>query len=229
MGRKLLTGFQADQYGPKRIRHYQLENHDGYLRDDSFWLVWDKTGTRYKFGPGPYYPDFKTCGVEMLRRWQWPLVRVRNIFGQELRYEYEYEKKVSVGHCKGYQSYHSTAVYPVAIYYPHDRYRVIFNRIPRTDYDGKWETYKSFRVLFKRSLLSDIRIEHDADGDGTFEGLIRKYVFTYASDPEDLVFPNVEWNKGGKTPTLIQVQEFGLGGSEALPPCIFEYGATGFS
>ncbi|MEJ2552393.1 MAG: SpvB/TcaC N-terminal domain-containing protein, partial [Anaerolineales bacterium] len=216
--------YQTADHSFMRIRHYPIEGSAGYPIDNSFWLVWDKTGTRYYFGPGPYYPDFTTCGVEMLRRWQWPLFTVRNVHGQEIHYEYEYEQKVSVGHCSGYQSYHTVAVYPSAIYYPHSRYRVVFTRIPRTDFEGKWRDYKSYRILFKRSLLSEIRIEHDADGDEIYEELIRKYVFTYASDAEDLIFPNVEWDQGGDTPTLIQVQEFGIGGTEALPAYTFEYG-----
>jgi RHS repeat-associated protein len=207
----------------RRIRHYAAKRHNGYWEDVSYWRVWDKTGATYIFNPGAYYPDFKTCGVDMLRRWQWPLARVINKFGQELSYEYAHEFKPTEGTC-GYRSYHTTAAYPSVITYPHNRYRVVFERTGRQDYVSQWEDWLSFRVLFKRSLLSEIRVEHDADGDEYFEQIIRKYVFTYESDPTKHIFPNVVWPKGGRTPTLIEVEEFGLNGSESLPPTRFIYG-----
>ncbi len=215
--------YQTAEHSFMRIRHYQLiDEPPGYDYDISYWLVWDKTGTLYQFDPGPLYPDFDTCGVELIRVWQWPLAKVTNSFGQELNYEYETEDKTTEGSC-GYRAYTDVAVYPSAIYYPHERYRIVFNRTSRMDYDIRWAGYESYRILFMRSLLNDISIEHDVDGYGNFE-VIRKYIFTYASEPEDLIFPNVDWYMEGDTPTLIQVQDYGLGGTEALPPTTFEYG-----
>ena len=51
--------------------------------------------------------------------------------------------------------------------------------------------------------------------------LIRRYVFTY--DSNSPIFPNLTWSAGGKTPALMQVQEFGWDGS-SLPPVSFTYG-----
>ncbi|HKZ55072.1 MAG TPA: SpvB/TcaC N-terminal domain-containing protein, partial [Anaerolineales bacterium] len=210
-----------------RVRRYPAVGRLGYASEDDVWIAWDKGGTQYRFDPGPYYPDYRNCGVEMLRRWQWPLAQVTDRFGQSIRYEYATETKVTKK-CEGPltqvdQSYHAVAVYPAVIRYPHNRYRAVFVRTARTDYDPAWLDQQSF-TLYQRSLLSEVRVEQDADGDGTFEQLIRKVVLRYATDPSKMIFPNVVWPTGGRTPTLVEVQEYGLGGAAGLPPTRFVYG-----
>jgi RHS repeat-associated protein len=205
-----------------RIRYYPEVGYGGYALDISHWEIWDGEGNHYLFNPGPSYPDYKDYRIDLLRRWQWPLTRVTNRFGQSLTYSYETEYKVTRRCTDCDQAYHQAAVYPSTITYSNNRYRIRFVRTARDDYENKWVDSKTSFVLFQRSLLSELLVEHDGDGDGTFEEIIRKYVFTYETDPEKLVFPNVSWSAGGKTPTLARVQEFGLN-SESLPPTTFEY------
>jgi RHS repeat-associated protein len=209
-----------------RIRRYRSMVLSGYWQDTSYWLVWDKSGNKYTFSPGPYYPEYPGCFAPTLQRWQWPITSVRNAFGQELTYGYAYEDKISRNNCDSqYQSYHNVAVYPVEIRYPNGRYRIAFVRAAdRTDHDPSWGVDYQAYTLFQRSRLTEVRVEHDANGDGTFEQLIRRYVFTYEDDPGNRVFPNVAWPAGGRTLTLAQVQEFGLDDAASLPSMTFTYG-----
>src|SRR3989304_5900499 len=157
----------------------------------------------------------------MLRRGQWPLARITNRFGQSVTYEYATEtkatKKCDLPPVRADPSYHAVAIYPARIVYPHGRYRVTFVRTGRTDYDPAWEDQGSF-TLYQRSLLSEVRVEHDADGDGAFEQLIGKYALRYETDPAKAIFPNVVWPTGGRTPTLVEGEGDGVNGRPGLPP-----------
>jgi len=77
-----------------------------------------------------------------------------------------------------------------------------------------------------------VRLEHDADLNGSFEQVVRKYVFSYNASDEGIIFPGYDWPEKdenpetitiGKTLTLKQVQEFGLNGA-SLPATSFTYG-----
>ncbi len=72
--------------------------------------------------------------------------------------------------------------------------------------------------------LDKILVEHDADGNGTYEQVIRTYDLTYATSEADRIFPKITWTQGGTTPTLVKIQEYGLGSSTSLPPVTFTYG-----
>lgn len=165
-----------------RIREYVSTGPMGYLGETSYWLVWDNVGNQYRFDPGAYYPDYNSCWIQMLRRWEWPLSRVTNSFGQSITYAYDTEVKVT-NKCDSHpteqadQSYHTIAAYPLSITYPHNRYRVRFLRTSRSDIDPAWEDINS-RVLFQRTLLSEVVVDHDSDGNGSFEQVVRRYVFT---------------------------------------------------
>ncbi len=111
-----------------RIRYYPEVQYSAYAPDISHWEIWDGEGNHYTFSPGPYYPDYKNCSIEFLRRWQWPLTKVTNRFGQSLVFDYAYENKVT-RRCidQGSQSYHHTAVYPSTIIYPNgDDHRELY-------------------------------------------------------------------------------------------------------
>ncbi|MDX1411896.1 MAG: hypothetical protein R3351_07035, partial [Nitrospirales bacterium] len=91
-----------------------------------------------------------------------------------------------------------------------------------TTIDPSWDSLSS-RVLYKQSLLSNIEIRHDEDGTGgTYETVVRKYVFDY--DLDGAIFPSVTWpTNDGMTPALVEIEEFGLGGTSSLPPTTFSY------
>ncbi|NWF65696.1 MAG: RHS repeat protein, partial [Chloroflexi bacterium] len=77
---------------------------------------------------------------------------------------------------------------------------------------------------FQRSRLSQIYVEQDADGDGTFETVIRRYVFAYGDGSSNNIFPGFTYTAGGKMTTLQSVTQYGLGGTTALPSTTFTYG-----
>jgi YD repeat-containing protein len=224
------------------------EGDNGYYRtaDETFWriqynstvdswTVWDKTGTIYTFGDSPSsteddraaYPVYQAvpggCDFDGYRTWHWPLVEVKNLHNKSLKYTYTVEKKTTVYQdCSNNNQLTGVAVYPRSIIYPHSRYRILFNTTSgRIDYDRVWDN-QDFVAFYRTSRLSEIRIEQDADGNGSYEQLVRKYTFTYAGSGH--VFPNYTWTAGGKTLTLLKVQESGYGGTSNLPETSFTYG-----
>jgi RHS repeat-associated protein len=215
-----------------RIRRYHSHgNVGGYTGDTSYWVAWDKSGNQYYFGYSggsgqtnnpnghAWYPVFPAaCGSPFMQTWQFALTKARNIYGKEISYTYQTEGAVKS--CNYDQASMAVAIYPSEIRYPHSRYRVVFATInDRKDYDTAWLN-NTTKVLFQRARLSEIRIEHDADQNGYFEQLIRKYVLTYT---DGLIYPNLVWPASGKTPTLTKVQEYGLGGTNSLPATTFAY------
>ncbi|MBV6396396.1 MAG: hypothetical protein HFACDABA_01994 [Anaerolineales bacterium] len=194
------------------------------------WIVWDKGGTKYTFGSvtsrfSADYDDESNCHLDQ-SAWRWSLSEVRNIYGQTMIYSYENETK-TFGGC-GINLNHPTYKYPKAITYSGGRYRVYFDRLEanesnhRTDLKSIWTAPTSYQS-FQQSLLEAIRVEQDADGNGTFETLIRKYQFTYCQSESCSIFPKLIWGEGGRTPTLVSVQEFGLNGTNSLPAYTFNY------
>jgi RHS repeat-associated protein len=198
-------------------------------QNDDSWTVWDKSGTKYTFGL--MTPQFSLayegdrCYVDQ-SPWRWSLSEVRNIYGQTMTYSYVNETKNFTA-CAGSQN-SFTYTYPQAITYAGGRYRVYFDRLEanetghRTDLKSIWFNVNSYQS-FQQSLLQAIRVEQDADGNGTFETLIRKYQFTYCNSSSCSIFPDLVWDQGGRTPTLLSVQEFGLNGSDSLPAYTFNY------
>ena len=206
-----------------RIRHYAARQD---ITDASYWVVWDKSGTQYFFEDRAHYPEYGSCWDDV-RTWKWSLTRVRNAFGQELIYRYTHEtQNKQRGGCENvHQGLATTlAVYPSEIVYPHGRYRVRFVGVSdRQDYDPAWADEYAL-VFYGRSRLAEVVVEQDGDGDGTFEQVVRRYALRYESDASRRVFPNVVWPGGGRTLTLVEVQEYGLGGTTSLPAMRFEYG-----
>ena len=196
------------------------------------WTVWDKTGTVYSFGDNPdtqpideraKFPYFSNCDYEGQRAWRWPLVEMKNVFGKAIKYTYvKEEKTVNYRSCGGAHDA-ETAIYPESIVYPNNRYRVWFSRTgSRTDWDNSWNDDDSL-AFYDTYRLNEIQVEYDDNGDGIF-GILRKYSFTYNSSSEGIIFPFYTWSHGGKTLTLKQVQEYGLGGTTSLPATTFTYG-----
>jgi|GEM_PF-1068994 len=218
------------------------------LSSPDSWVVWDKVGNTYYFeyrAIAKYFIGRKNndpkeyCGKLEAITYQWHLTRVRNIYGKELTYTYNKETKTykyddyaknssGVYSCRTVgETPTDTAVYPNTIIYPHGRYRVRFELADRNDYKLSWAT-NGAHESFMRKRLSNIYVEQDSDGNGSFETVIRRYAFVYAANNDpNLVWPGITWSAGGntgKTSTLIAVREYGLGGAQTLPEHTFTYG-----
>ncbi|OGO36165.1 MAG: hypothetical protein A2147_09995 [Chloroflexi bacterium RBG_16_57_8] len=227
-----------------------LPGEDGYYHteSESFWRIaydaeadtwaaWDKQGTEYRFEARAIYPEFTTgCQNEpTYRAWRWSLTAIRNRFGQELTYTYSMPNQNAWG-CDSGQGgrpanrQFSAAVYPATITFPHGRYKIIFMRDSnRYDYFDSWT--EGNRIQYVADRLTEIRVKQDADGDGGFETMMRRYVFTYEDPPSERIFPGVAWpynwngygydtENGDLTLTQIQVWK---GAGESLPPLTFGY------
>jgi len=182
------------------------------------WTVWDGEGTQYVFADRATYPLFDDlCDYGGQVPWRWSLTQVQNRFGQALTYDYE--KEVEWVHfCNRWQRV-DRAVYPRSIRYPHGRYRVFFERVAdRQDYQVRWAGAYSL-VLFGKSRLAAVRMEQDADGDGVFETVMREYRLQYAP-PAQALFPGRVWSAGGRTLTLVGVQQMGAHPAGAMGPTL---------
>jgi len=209
------------------------------------WKVWDKTGNIYFFETvsqlvyqnDPCIPQLEIGGAGSLP-YRWELTRVRNIFGQEIQYSYAKETKNVItedymehaGNCS-YQPHSSdTAVYPATITYANNRYRIYFERENRPDYVATWVTDAAHHG-FERTRLKAIYIQQDADGNGFLDptqsstDTVRKYTFTYETDPAKVIFPGYRYNGSptGLVSTLRNVREFGQHGIPGLPEHTFTY------
>jgi YD repeat-containing protein len=239
-----LNGVSSALYLDPATGRYRSANENFYKFEydvpNQTWTIWDKSGTQYIFSHLTnnfvWHPG--ECAYLQLP-WRWSLTTVRNTFGQEIEYTYAAETKdFAYFDCEGHPHIKTseTWVYPESIEYAqdnngHNRYRIFFDRIeetetlkyPRKDLKVSWSQPLTYEA-FQRSLLEAIRIEQDSNGDGTFETLIRKYKFTYCQAAACSIFPRLVWEKGGRTPTLISMQEFGVGGTQSLPANTFIYG-----
>jgi hypothetical protein len=214
--------------------HLSNENFWRFVRDGSneIWTAWDKDGSKYEFNYQTHYAKFKdkAHGCQKVEKtWRWDLTRITNIHSESIEFSYVNETKSFHNPYAGCSNQMTSdiSVYLDTITYPHDRYRIVFVREPRDDYHGAWDNGDS-RVLYMRSRLDEVRVEQDADGDQTLEQVVRKYDFTYASSQFDHIFPYYDWSEdaghGYYTTTLLGVQEYGLGGTSALPATTFVYG-----
>jgi RHS repeat-associated protein len=222
-----------------------LPGADGYWHttDESFWRIgydsgadtwkaWDRAGTEYRFEDRAVYPQCTLPNTETNRTWRWSLSSIRNTFGQAITFSYTKETKTVSSFC-GTTSYPmDVAVYPDKITYPNSRYRISFVRAAdRTDYLYGW-TIGPSRNQYQRSRLSQIRIEQDSDGNGSFDVLMRRYDLTYQESASNRVLSGVTWQYSCDATTcalsqgaltLVEVREFGLLGSASLPAMHFGY------
>lgn len=219
---------------------YHLENENfakiTYNAATDAWKVSDKQGNQYYFEESVGYTMYTECPdgsytVDEALTWRWMLTRSVNIYGKEITYTYFKEgSSHTTTNKQGCTVVHHlfNYVYPKTISYANGRYRVQFVRTERYDYKPQWLLLYASGVYktFQKSLLSAIRVEQDEDGDGTYETLIRKYAFTYCADSSCSIFPAYVWPslQNYRTPTLTAVREYGLGGTNSLPPYSFTYG-----
>jgi hypothetical protein len=91
----------------------------------------------------------------------------------------------------------------------------------RTDYDTAW--YDSlYYIQFEPWLLERIEVWQDPDGawQNGDDKLVRKYLLGYNNG---VIFPNLTWSAGGKTPGLASITEYGMNGTGSLPATTFTY------
>lgn len=218
------------------VYHLGDENFWKITYNGGSWVLKDKNGTTYTFGfvSSMSYAvgESDGCGNPSsvpIVDYRWELTSVTNIHGQQIQYDYLKETKNflwltgSPGSCVRHLRPTDTAVYPVAIRYANGRYRVRFGLESRYDYQSGWIP-DGVHFSFMRQRLSAIHVEQDADGNGIFETLIRKYDLEYLvnTDP-GIIWPGIVWTAGGKTSTLAYVRQFGSDGSTGLPAVSFEY------
>jgi len=206
-----------------------------YSGNPSWWEVKDKSGNTYsfKFVSKMLYNKGSVigCGAPDIQtqEYRWELTSIKNIFGKEIVYDYTKETKDFTWNyfndwCKTQSAPTDTAVYPKTIQYADGHYQIRFSLANRSDYTSGWETDWDHHS-FMRKRLSTIFVEQDLDGVGGYETLIRKYVFTYLPNNDaGIIWPGIEWSKGGQTLTLKTVQQFGLQGVSSLPSYTFTYG-----
>ena len=203
--------------------------------DPSSWELKDKNGNTYTFGfvstmvyntgsvQGCGSPDIHT------QEYRWELTSVKNIFDQEITYDYYKETKPFQwnyfnDYCKVKSMLTDTAVYPKTIRYANNRYQVRFERIARSDYKSTWLSDWNHHS-FMQQRLNAIYVEQKNEVTGNFDIIIRKYELRYLGNTNSgIIWPGYKWTAGGKTSTLASITQFGEGGSTALPGYTFTYG-----
>ncbi len=223
-----------------------------YYKSLDTWTVQDKSGNVYTFST-PVQTYIRKTDNQELNCWhkeityEWFLTSMKNISGKVLTYTYYNENKTInapkwVGSsCTITNSTPlTTATYPDTITYPDAHYRVRFVRQARTDYRYSWAADAAYHN-FQRSRLASIFVEQDENGDNAWN-VIRKYDFIYANDTPDgatgwtsiiggasdgatqaPLWSGLTWNRSGKTTTLLQVKQYGVGGAGELPTAVFSY------
>ncbi len=196
------------------------------------WTAWDKTGSVYTFSPIGYYPAHTVDGCYIQNTyWYWGLSSVKNIFGREVLYTYYTESRTAevIPYAVCHERYPMvTAVYPASAVYPDGRTRVIVDYQERHDFDYQMNYYFSPRFFYKKSVVEEIRVERDLDGNGSFETIMKKYTFGYESDQakrllSDFEYEYVQGTKEKGQPTLLSITEWGVGGTSHLPSVTFAY------
>ena len=211
-----------------------------YKSTPDTWIVYDKVGNVYSFEK-QIKSAYDDCTNNLhLTTYKWLLTSVKNIHGKELTYTYFDDTKdmrptlVDNGICvqwAGAPTSVITASYPQTITYPNNRYQVEFVTQARHDYRTAWANNTVTYNSFERKRLASILVRHDGDGNGSFETIVRKYAFGYASDTPSSwnatntpIWPGVDWTGNGYTNTLLSVQQYGVGGTGTpLPATTFRY------
>lgn len=177
------------------------------------FTAWTKDGTKYEFTDTTDNNYNQSCSTSNNYTWRWGLTKVTDVHGNTLNYTYEAETK------PGCQN--EIAVYPKFIYYGDPttaKYRIYFEREARTDYQVSWTSADS-RAFYGTWRLKSVHIQRKSSGWQD----IKRYDLSYAPNNSANIYPNFSFSAGGKTLTLVGVQEFGSDGS-ALPAVTFTYG-----
>lgn len=185
------------------------------------FTAWTKDGTKYEFEHITSVNLSQGCpppSAGTPTTWRWSLTKVTDVHGNTMSYAYNNEIKPNC--------LNEIAVYPTSItygygnQYANGKYRVNFVRdtVRRTDYQLSWASSTS-RTLYSTYRLKEVQIQQNVSGSWSN---IRRYVLSYAPNDSTNIYPNFNWSAGGKTLTLVGIQEFGSDGS-ALPAVRFFY------
>jgi RHS repeat-associated protein/CSLREA domain-containing protein len=171
------------------------------------YTAWTKDGTKYEFTESTDNNYNQACATINNHTWRWNLKKVTDVHGNTINYTYYTEFKPGC--------VNEVAVYPATITYGNGKYSIEFVREARTDYQTSWTTSAS-RTLYGTSRLKEVLIKHNG-------ATVKRYALSYAPNNSTNIYPNFNFSKGGKTLTLIGIQEFGSDGT-ALPAVTFTYG-----
>lgn len=171
------------------------------------YTAWTKDGTKYEFTESTDNNYNQACATINNHTWRWNLKKVTDVHGNTINYTYYTEFKPGC--------VNEVAVYPATITYGNGKYSVEFVREARTDYQTSWTTSNS-RTLYGTSRLKEVLIKHNG-------ATVKRYALTYAPNNATNIYPNFNFSAGGKTLTLVGVQEFD-GSGNALPAVTFTYG-----
>jgi hypothetical protein len=171
------------------------------------FTAWTKEGTKYEFTDTTDNNYNKACVVPPQTNnhtWRWGLTKVTDTNGNTIEYTYQAETKPGCAN--------EVAVYPKTITY--GNYQIEFIRENRTDYQTAWADSFS-RTLYGTKRLKEVLIKHNG-------AVTKRYAMSYAPNNATNILPNFEFSAGGKTLTLVGVQEFDAVGN-ALPAVTFTY------
>jgi hypothetical protein len=193
------------QYNTADNAFMKVESNDATYR----FTAWTKDGTKYEFADTTDNNYNQACATSNNHTWRWGLTSVTDVHGNTINYTYQAETKPGCAN--------EIAVYPTFITYGNGKYRIRFVREARTDYQTSWTT-TSARALYGTSRLKEVYIEHNTGSWVT----IKRYVLSYAPNNTTNIYPNFTFSAGGKSLTLVGVQEFDSSGN-ALPAVTFTY------
>jgi RHS repeat-associated protein len=187
----------------------KVESHDSNPNDpDSYsFIAWTKDGTRYDFKEtmdvrkGPINCNNLT--------WRWSLTKITDVHGNVINFTY-YSPDTKSDGCNS-----EIAVYPHTISY--SNYQIEFVLETRSDYQTSWNSPDSY-TLYGTRRLKEVLIKNNG-------AVVKKYALSYAPQNQATgnIYPNFSFSNGGRTLTLLGVQEFD-GSGNALPAVTFTYG-----
>jgi len=201
------------RYATRDINYYTIE----FDSSTGNWTVWDQAGTHYHFDDQAKTDKENSCLTTLtgttLITWRWSLSAATDKFGNTLIYSYY--KQPKSGSCVN-----QVAVYPDTISYPNGKYQIKFIRETRTDYQSAWEASDS-KTFYSNQRLDKILVQQNTGGSNWIN--IRQFDLSYSAGTTNQIYPPFTWTKGGKTTTLVGVQELSGDGASALPATTFSY------
>lgn len=200
---KLVAIFGSQYRAEIDQSRFEFEYFDNFGASfpEPFWLMIDKSGTKYWFGETEnsrmYNPNFPSGAGSSVYRYA--ISRIRDVLGNEIRYTYFKDQN---------------QLYPQKIEY---NIQVSSSPIPAQhvvefDYLSRTDEVITFRPGYRVTMGKLLQFVHVKRADQT---LIRRYQFSY--------LPSQSTRKS----LLVQFRESGNDGSSYLPPLVFGY--TGLS
>lgn len=209
------------------IRYYN-NSCTGYERI-GYWVLWDKSGTKYTFQSADIFDQKDVTCSEYLKNhgYAWHLSEIENQSGQIIKYIYE--RYDYPGGTRTRESYLEDIVYPDG----HTRIHFV-NEEGRHDYLWTWWDARiphSRRSLDQIQIMYDPLIEYSTGGRVIQHGdetIISYYQLNHFDDTNSPIFPLFKWeyeenNKAGTYLALSELVYKGKNEGE-LSKISFEYG-----